>query len=178
MPGHVVAPSMRKTRTNNGPAMTHKRTGPSPHPSRDSCHYLCPRDPLAVDMNPYHDQSSCVDDRPTCSQCGVNDRKQTGLPRADSWQQRQIRKTALRLEHGRHRKPVNRASAERTTKGRERAYGDELRDLYRSQRSEMRRQNHRAKLRRYTPSGIRNTAVTPADLASAGPSCPHPRVAS
>jgi hypothetical protein len=31
---------------------------------------------------------------------------------------------------------------------------------------------------RSAPSGIRNTAVTPADLASAGPSRPHPRVAS
>jgi hypothetical protein len=61
----------------------HKRTGPSPHPSRDSCHYLiiasdqaCPiADPLAVDMDPYHHQFSYVDDRPTCPQCGVNDRK-------------------------------------------------------------------------------------------------------
>jgi hypothetical protein len=45
---------------------------PSPHPSRDSCHYLiiasgeaCPiADPLAVDMDPHHHQFSCVDDRP------------------------------------------------------------------------------------------------------------------
>src|SRR5215218_9608493 len=79
--------SMRKTRTNNGPAITHNRTGPSPHPSRDSCHYLiiasdqaCPTaDPLAVDMDPYHHQFSCVDDRPTCYQCGASDRKQNGV---------------------------------------------------------------------------------------------------
>jgi NAD(P)-dependent dehydrogenase (short-subunit alcohol dehydrogenase family) len=45
--------------------------------------------------------------------CGASDRKQTGLPKLTPRQQRQIRKTALRLEHGRHRKPVNRASAER-----------------------------------------------------------------
>jgi hypothetical protein len=31
---------------------------------------------------------------------------------------------------------------------------------------------------RSAPSGIRNTVVTPADLASAGPSRPHPRLAS
>jgi hypothetical protein len=37
-------------------------------------------DPLAVDMDRHHHhQSSCVDDRPTCSQCGVNDRKQNGV---------------------------------------------------------------------------------------------------
>src|SRR5512133_4354529 len=91
---------------------------------------------------------------------------------------RQIRITALRLEHGRRRKPVNRASAERATKGRKRAYADGLRDFYRGQLRGMRRQNHRAKLWRYTPSGIPNTAVTPADLASVGPSRPHPRVVS
>ena len=33
-------------------------------------------------------------------------------------QQRQIRKTTLRLEHGRHRRPVNRPSGERAAKGR------------------------------------------------------------
>jgi len=57
-------------------------------------------------MDPHHHQSSCVDDRPTYSQCGVSDRKQNGLPKLTPRQQRQIRKTALRLEHGRHRKPV------------------------------------------------------------------------
>jgi hypothetical protein len=55
---------------------------------------------------------------------------------------------------------------------------DGLRGFYRSPLRGMRRQNHRAKLGRYTPSGIRNTAVTPADLASADPSRPHPGVAS
>jgi hypothetical protein len=73
---------------------------------------------------------------------------------------------------------VNRASAERATKGQKRAYADGLRDFYPSQLRGMRRQNHRAKLGPYTPSGIQHTAVTPADLASAGPSRPHPRVAS
>ena len=47
--------------------------------------------------------------------------------------------------HGRHRKPVNRASTERATKGRKRAYADWLGDFYRSQLRGMRRQNHRAK---------------------------------
>jgi hypothetical protein len=65
-------------------------------------------------------------------------------------QQRQIRKTTLRLEHGRHRKPVNRPSGEPATKGRKRAYADWLRDFYRSQLRGMRRQNRRAKLGRYT----------------------------
>ena len=72
---------------------------------------------------------------------------------------------------------MNRANAERATKGRKRAYADGLRDFYRSQLRGMRRQNQRAKLGRYTLSGIRNTAVTPADLASAGPSRLQPGVA-
>ena len=38
-------------------------------------------DPLAVDMDPHHHQSSCVDDRPTYSQCGAIDRKQNGVAR-------------------------------------------------------------------------------------------------
>jgi hypothetical protein len=65
-------------------------------------------------------------------------------------QQRQIRKTALRLEHGRHRTHVDRAAVERATKGRKRAYADWLRDFYRSQLRGMRRQNRRAELGRYT----------------------------
>jgi hypothetical protein len=68
--------------------------------------------------------------------------------------------------------------SERATQGQKRAYADGLRHFYRSQLRGMRRQNHRAKLGRYTPSGLRNSAVTPADLASAGPSRPHPQVAS
>jgi hypothetical protein len=36
-------------------------------------------DPLAVDMDPHHHQSSCVEDRPTYSQCGASDRKQNGV---------------------------------------------------------------------------------------------------
>jgi hypothetical protein len=76
--------------------------------------------------------------------------KQNGHPELTSRQERQIKKTALRLEHGRHRKPVNRPSAERATKGRTRAYADWLRDFYRSQLRGMRRQNRRAKLGRYT----------------------------
>jgi hypothetical protein len=76
--------------------------------------------------------------------------KQNGRPELTPRQQRQIRKTALRLEHGRHRKPVNRPSAERAIKGRKRAYADWLRDFYRSQLRGMRRQDRRAKLGRYT----------------------------
>jgi hypothetical protein len=76
--------------------------------------------------------------------------KQNGRPELTLRQQRQIRKTALRLEHGRHRKPVNRPSGERATKGRKRAYADWLRDFYRSQLRGMRRQDRRAKLGRYT----------------------------
>jgi hypothetical protein len=41
-------------------------------------------DPLAVDMDPHHHQSSCVDDGPTYSQCGASDRKQNGVAQADS----------------------------------------------------------------------------------------------
>jgi hypothetical protein len=76
--------------------------------------------------------------------------KQNGRHELTLRQQRQIRKTTLRLEHGRHRKPVNRPTGERATKGRKRAYADWLRDFYRSQLRGMRRQNRRAKLGRYT----------------------------
>ena len=76
--------------------------------------------------------------------------KQNGRTELTARQQRQIRKTALRLEHGRHRKPVDRPTAERETKGRKRAYADWLRDFYRSQLRGMRRQDRRAKLGRYT----------------------------
>jgi hypothetical protein len=76
--------------------------------------------------------------------------KQNGRLDLTPRQQRQIRKTALRLEHGRHRKPVDRPSGERATKGRKRAYADWLRDFYRGQLRGMRRQNPRAKLGRYT----------------------------
>ena len=41
-------------------------------------------DPLAVDMDPHHHQSSCVDDGLTYSQCGASDRKQNGVAQADS----------------------------------------------------------------------------------------------
>jgi hypothetical protein len=76
--------------------------------------------------------------------------KQNGGPELTPRQQRQIRKTALRLEHGRHRTPVNRPGGERATKGRKRAYADWLRDFYRSQLRGMRRHDRRAKLGRYT----------------------------
>jgi hypothetical protein len=77
-------------------------------------------------------------------------RKQNSGTELTPRQQRQIRKTSLRLEHGRHRTPVNRATGERATKGRKRAYADWLRDFYRSQLRGMRRQDRRAKLGRYT----------------------------
>jgi hypothetical protein len=76
--------------------------------------------------------------------------KQNGRLELTVRQQRQIRKTALRLEHGRHRKPMNRPSSERAIKGRKRAYADWLRDFYRGQVRGMRRQDRRAKLGRYT----------------------------
>jgi hypothetical protein len=76
--------------------------------------------------------------------------KQNGRHELTPHQQRQIRKHALRLDHGRHRKSVNRLSGEREIKGRKRAYADWLRDFYRSQLPGMRRQNRRAKLGRYT----------------------------
>jgi hypothetical protein len=75
--------------------------------------------------------------------------KQNGRLALTPAQQRRIRKTALRLEHGRHRIHVDRAG-ERATKGRKRAYADWLRDFYRSQLRGMRRQDRRAKLGRYT----------------------------
>lgn len=76
--------------------------------------------------------------------------QQNGRPELTPRQQRQIRKTALRLEHGRHRNTVNRPSGERAIKGRKRAYADWLRDFYRGQLRGMRRQDRRAKLGRYT----------------------------
>ena len=76
--------------------------------------------------------------------------KQNGRSELTARQQRQVRKTALRLEHGRHRIHVDRPSADRATKGRKRAYADWLRDFYRSQLRAMQRQNRRAKLGRYT----------------------------
>jgi hypothetical protein len=76
--------------------------------------------------------------------------KQNGRSELTPRQQRQIRKTALRLEHGRHRKPMNQPAGERATKGRKRAYADWLRDFYRSQPRGMRRRSRRAKLGRYT----------------------------
>jgi hypothetical protein len=75
--------------------------------------------------------------------------KQNGRLVLTPAQQRRIKKTALRLEHGRHRIHVDR-TGERATKGRKRAYADWLRDFYRSQLRGMRRQNRRAKLGRYT----------------------------
>jgi hypothetical protein len=76
--------------------------------------------------------------------------KQNGRAELTARQQRQIRKSSLRMEHGRHRKPVSRPSAERATKGRKRAYADWLRDFYGSQLRGMRRHDRRAKLGRYT----------------------------
>ena len=76
--------------------------------------------------------------------------KQNGRLELTVRQQRRIRKTALRLEHGRHRKPVSRPTGERATKGRKQAYADWLRDFYRSQLRGMRRHDRRAKLGRYT----------------------------
>jgi hypothetical protein len=76
--------------------------------------------------------------------------KQNGRLELTARQQRRIRKTALRLEHGRHRIHVYRATRERATKGRKQAYADWLRDFYRSQLRAMRRQNRRARLGRYT----------------------------
>jgi hypothetical protein len=88
-------------------------------------------DPLAVDMDPHHHHSSRVDDRPTCSQWGVNDRKQTGCPQLTAGQQRQIRKTRCDLSMvGIASLGTERAQSE--TKGRRRAYADGLRDFYRS----------------------------------------------
>jgi hypothetical protein len=76
--------------------------------------------------------------------------QQNGRSKLTPRQQRQIRKTALRLEHGRHRTHVDQVTAERATKGWKRAYADWLRDFYRSQLRGMRRRDHRAKLGRYT----------------------------
>jgi hypothetical protein len=47
--------------------------------------------------------------------------KQNGRPELTPRQVRQIRKTALRLEHGRHRNTVNRPTDQRATMGRKRA---------------------------------------------------------
>jgi hypothetical protein len=77
--------------------------------------------------------------------------KQNGRLALTPRQQRQIRKTALRLEHGRHRKPVNRPKGERASKGRKRLYADWMREQYSRWLQGARRQNSKAKLGRYTP---------------------------
>jgi hypothetical protein len=61
------------------------------------------------------------------------------------------KKTALRLEHGRHRTPANRPSGERAIKGRKRGYADWMRKQYSQWLRGARRQNSKAKLGRYTP---------------------------
>jgi hypothetical protein len=78
-------------------------------------------------------------------------RKQTGRSELTARQQRQIRKTALRLEHGRHRKPVNRLKGERAVKGRKRAYAEWMREQYSRWLRGARKQNSKIKLGRYTP---------------------------
>jgi hypothetical protein len=77
--------------------------------------------------------------------------KQNGRVALTPRQQRQIKKTALRLEHGRHRTPVNRPSGERAMKGRKRGYADWMRESYGRWLRGARRQNSKAKLGRYTP---------------------------
>jgi hypothetical protein len=66
-------------------------------------------------------------------------------------QLRRIRKTELRLEHGRHRKPVNRSKGERASKGRKKAYADWMRGQYSRWLQGARRQNSKAKVGRFTP---------------------------
>jgi hypothetical protein len=66
-------------------------------------------------------------------------------------QQRRIRKTELRLQHGRHRTPANRPKGERASKGRKKAYADWMREQYSRWLRGARRQNSKAKLGRFTP---------------------------
>jgi hypothetical protein len=82
-------------------------------------------------------------------------KKQTGGRELTPRQQRQIRKTALRLERGRHRKPVNRPKDERASKGRKKAYAEWFSKQYSRWLRDARRHNPKAKLGRYTPGQSR-----------------------
>jgi hypothetical protein len=67
-------------------------------------------------------------------------------------QARHIRKTALRLEHGRHRKPktgIGRGGDK--VRGRKGSYAHWLGNAYRRWLRAVRRSNPRARLGRYTP---------------------------
>jgi hypothetical protein len=79
--------------------------------------------------------------------------KQNGRLALTPRQQRQIRKVALRLEHGRHRKPVNRPKGERASKGRKKAYAEWTSNIYRRWVKQARRQNPKARLGRHTARG-------------------------
>jgi hypothetical protein len=79
--------------------------------------------------------------------------KQNGRLVLTPRQQRQIRKAALRLEHGRYRMPVNRSKGERASKGRKKAYAEWTSNIYQRWVKQARRQNPKAKLGRYTARG-------------------------
>ena len=77
--------------------------------------------------------------------------KQNGRLGLTPRQARRVRKTELRLEHGRHRTPVNRPKGERASKGRKHLYADWMREQYSRWLRGARRQNSKAKLGRFTP---------------------------
>src|SRR5688572_6588379 len=78
--------------------------------------------------------------------------KQNGRTELTERQARHVRKTALRLEHGRHRKPkVGIGRGEEKVRGRKRSYSHWIRNAYQRWLRDARRQNTRAKLGRYTP---------------------------
>lgn len=76
--------------------------------------------------------------------------KQNGHSVLTDRQAHRIKKTALRLQHGRHRKHVARPGGERAVKGRQRMYADWMRESYSRWLRRARRQDRRAKLGRYT----------------------------
>jgi hypothetical protein len=79
--------------------------------------------------------------------------KQNGGPALTARQAHRIRKTELRAEHGRHRKPkVGIGRGDVAVRGRKSSYTHWFRNAYKRWLRDARRTNPRAKLGRYTPS--------------------------
>jgi hypothetical protein len=66
-------------------------------------------------------------------------------------QERRIRKTGLRLDHGRHRTTKVRHGSGEAVRGRKSSYARWIGNAYRRWLREARRHNPRAKLGRFTP---------------------------
>lgn len=78
--------------------------------------------------------------------------KQNGRPGLTPRQMHRIKKTELRLEHGRHRKPkTGIGRGQDKARGRKSSYAHWLGNAYRRWLRDARRSNPRARLGRYTP---------------------------